>query len=209
MIVFIRGEVAASGQAYVNVNVSGIGYRVFVPESVASDVTAGESILLYTHHHIREDAQVLYGFLDERDRDWFELLLSVSGIGPKGALALVSASTYEDFLTAIAMEDAAYLCTMPGVGKKTAGRLLVELKDKVPQQWLSPLTKPAAKASSVQSRRPRQPSLQADLIEALISLGYNERQASETVTQVIADDAEMPLEQALTLCLQQMDRIRK
>lgn len=205
MITFLRGILAEVGDGFMDVDVNGVGYRVRVPVSASVRVHLEATVTLYTYHHIREDAQELYGFLDKQDRDWFELLLSVSGIGPKGALQIVGSADYGRFLGAIVSEDTNYLSGLPGVGKKTAQRMVLDLKDKV-----KPLigTLPEA-VSAPTGTDAAVKTLQGDLIDALNALGYNDRQALEAVSRVLTNNPEAAsytLETALTKCLQSMAR---
>lgn len=126
MIAMIRGEIAARGSDHVVVDVSGVGYKVFVPRHPASDV-----VTLHTHQVVREDAQHLYGFETREELALFEMLIGVSGVGPRSALALLSVSRPAQLAAAIASGDVAALSKAPGVGKKTAERLIVDLRSKM------------------------------------------------------------------------------
>jgi Holliday junction DNA helicase RuvA len=126
MIAFIRGEVIARGTDHVVVDVRGVGYKVFVPRHASSD-----SVELHTHQVVREDGQFLYGFETREELALFELLISVSGVGPKAGLAILSVARPSEVAAAIASGDAAALARAPGVGKKTAERLIVDLKSKI------------------------------------------------------------------------------
>jgi len=203
VITFLRGIVAKTGDGYVDLDVNGVGYRVRVPADVAMVLQPESAVTLYTYHHIREDAQELYGFLDADHREWFELLLGVSGIGPKGAMQVVSAADYGRFLGAISGDDTTYLSGLPGIGKKTAQRMVIDLKDKV-----RPLAGGALATVGADSGNTGETgTLQRDLVEALQSLGYNERQAMDVVLRVLAtleEGQHTTLEAALTKCLQSM-----
>lgn len=198
MIVFLRGEVFSSGLGYLDLDVQGVGYRVYVTEQLASEARVGETRFIYTYQHVREDAVQLFGFTSEGDRALFELLLSVSGIGPKVALQVLGATTAEAFAEAVAAEDVAALCELPGVGKKTAQRMLVELKDKVDDVWLVGSTTPRAARPAATLATP----LERDAVEALVALGYHEKQAVEAVQQVLADGAHSSVEETLRQSLQ-------
>jgi len=126
VIAFVRGEVIARGNDHVIVDVRGVGYKVFVPRH-----PAGNTIELHTHHAVREDAQLLFGFETREELALFEMLITVSGVGPRAALSLLSVSSPAQLASAIASGDAAALSRAPGVGKKTAERLIVDLKGKV------------------------------------------------------------------------------
>lgn len=126
MIATVRGKVIARAADHVIVEASGVGYQIFVPRH-----PAGDEVLLHTHHVVREDAQLLFGFESREELALFELLISVSGVGPKAALAILSVSRPADVATAISAGDAASLAKAPGVGKKTAERLIVDLRSKM------------------------------------------------------------------------------
>jgi Holliday junction DNA helicase RuvA len=126
VIAYVSGEIIARGADHVVVDVRGVGYKVFVPRHPSGDTTA-----LHTHHVVREDAQQLYGFESREELALFELLISVSGVGPRAALALLSVSSPAAIASAIAAGDAVALARAPGVGKKTAERLIVDLKGKI------------------------------------------------------------------------------
>lgn len=201
MIVFVEGNVFALMETAVDVNVHGVGYRVFITESLASQLKTGERVFLFTYQHLREDAAELYGFLTEGERVWFELLLDVSGIGPKGALQIVSASEFDEFLGAIGTEDVNALCRLPGVGKKTAQRMILELKDKV-----KPYAPVDMKAKAgLPSQRPisREHTLVMDIVEGLQALGYNEKQAEQAAAATLTGDhEELSVEGAIRRSLQ-------
>ena len=126
MIAFIRGEVIARATDHVVVDVRGVGYKVFVPRHATTD-----SVELHTHQVVREDGQFLYGFETREELALFELLISVSGVGPRAALAILSVARPSEVAAAIASGDAAALARAPGVGKKTAERLIVDLRSKI------------------------------------------------------------------------------
>ena len=126
MIALVRGEVIARGLDHVVVDVRGVGYKVFVPRQPAAD-----AVVLHTHHVVRDDAQQLYGFETREELALFEMLITVSGVGPKAALSLLAMSRPAALASAIAAGDAAALARAPGVGKKTAERVIVDLKGKV------------------------------------------------------------------------------
>jgi len=151
----------------------GVGYEIDVPMSTFYNLPrTGEAVELLTHLVVREDAHLLYGFLTAGERTAFRQLLKVSGVGPKVALAVLSGLSVDDLAAAIASEAAARLTRVPGIGKKTAERLVLELRDKLPSAL------PAAKASD-----PHGP----DVLNALLSLGYNAREASVAIRDLPPD----------------------
>jgi holliday junction DNA helicase RuvA len=134
MIASLRGRVIARGADHVVVETSGVGYKVFVPRH-----PSGDEVLLHTHQVVREDGQFLFGFDTGEELALFELLISVSGVGPKAAIAILSVARPVDVAAAIAAGDAAALAKAPGVGKKTAERLIVDLRSKVGRLSIGPL----------------------------------------------------------------------
>ncbi|WP_286883942.1 Holliday junction branch migration protein RuvA, partial [Aneurinibacillus sp. UBA3580] len=131
MIDFIEGQVAYVETDCVVVMSHGVGYRIFSGNPFQYREGEHETVRIYTHHYVREDAVHLYGFSTRNERDLFRKLLDVSGIGPKGALAMISAGTPEQIIAAVTQENIEFLTRFPGVGKKTAQRIILDLKDKL------------------------------------------------------------------------------
>jgi Holliday junction DNA helicase RuvA len=160
------------------VDVNGVGYEVEVPMSTFYNLPAtGERVTLHTHFVVREDAQLLYGFATERERTTFRQLLKVNGIGAKSALGILSGLSVEDLAQAITLQEASLLTRIPGIGKKTAERLLLELKDKL--GFEASLSAGASGGAA--------PNGGHDTLNALLALGYNEREALAAVKQLPAD----------------------
>lgn len=154
------------------VDVNGVGYEVDVPMSSFFNLPAGgERVTLLTHFVVREDAQVLFGFLTADERNTFRQLIRISGVGPRMALALLSGLSVADLAQAVTAQDASRLVKVPGIGKKTAERLLLELKGKLGADIGMPGAAPASDA-------------QADILQALVALGYSEREAQAAVKQL-------------------------
>lgn len=170
MIASITGKLRRKTADYLIVDVSGVGYQVYVPLSTFCNIPElGEEVSLHIHTHLREDSLSLFGFFTDSEKDMFLLLLSVSGIGPKLALAILSSLSVEDICFALQASDNSKLCAIPGIGKKTAARMVLELKDKIV------LMMPASGTSSAP------PDDHGDVISALINLGYKRPQAEEAV----------------------------
>lgn len=169
MISRIRGRVLAREEGALVVEVGSLGLEVHVPTPVAAASGVGEEITLYTHLHVRENELALYGFPSGEERHLFRLLLRVSGVGPRAALALLSAMSVPALQRAIADEEAALLSRVPGIGRKTAQKIVLELKDKV----AVPAAVPEAVAALSQ--------VDADVIEALVGLGYSVVEAQRAV----------------------------
>lgn len=166
MIAFLRGVVDSIHSQSLYIDVLGIGYEVWCPASLLSNVAVGTETKIYTYHHVREDDIRLFGFIDVRDLEIFKLLLSVSGIGPKAGLAILSAYTTDDIVAAVERGDDRLFASVPGIGKKGAAKIVIELKGKVLGLGNS-ISVSGETTSQVTSN---------DLIDALISLGYSERE---------------------------------
>ena len=176
MIGRITGVLAEKQPPHVLVDVGGIGYEIDVPMSTFYNLPAsGERVTLYTHLTIREDAHLLYGFGTEAERQAFRQLLKVSGIGAKTALSVLSGMSVADLANAIAAQETGRITKVPGIGKKTAERLLLELRDKFSAAVATIATTGAA------------PSSEADILNALNALGYNDKEALWAVKQLPAD----------------------
>ncbi len=176
MIGRLKGQLLEKTPPHVIVDCHGVGYEVEVPMSTFYNLPAlGESVTLLTHFVVREDAQLLYGFGTDRERATFRQLLKVNGVGAKSALSILSGLSVDDLIQAIALQEAAMLVRVPGVGKKTAERLLLELKDKFSVDGLT----------NAGSSMPK--SATGDVLNALLALGYNEREALAAVKQLASD----------------------
>ncbi len=174
MISRLRGTLADKTPPHVIVDCAGVGYEVGVPMSTFYNLpNLGETVTLLTVHVVREDAQLLYGFATESERHAFKELTKVSGIGPRTALSVLSGMSVADLAQAITMQDAARVTTVPGIGKKTAERLLLELKGKLGADL------GALGATSV-------PDGQGDIIRALSALGYSDKEALIAIKSVPA-----------------------
>ena len=175
MIGSIKGKIILKTEKFLVVEVSGVGYKISVSPDTLSRVDAlrlrsGKNdtpILFWIHTHVREDALDLYGFLEYPELEFFEMLISVSGIGPKGALAILGVTSIETLRKAIGTGDTSYLTKISGIGKKTAEKIIIELRDKMGEE---------KESSSLQG--------ELDAMEALKSLGYSQNQAREALKKV-------------------------
>lgn len=164
MIGSLRGKLVSKRPDNIIIEVSGIGYQVNVPLGILSDLPEeGRDVFLHIYTHVREDALQLYGFSDEEEKKVFLTLIGITGIGPKMALNILSGISHNDFLHAIEAEDTALLCRIPGLGKKTANRLILELREKLPQ-----------------ARGGRDRTFD-DTLSALVNLGYKRAFAQEAL----------------------------
>jgi Holliday junction DNA helicase RuvA len=176
MISRLNGILLEKSPPLVLLDVNGVGYEIEVPMSTFYNLPEiGERVILLTHFIVREDAQLLYGFGSERERTTFKLLLKVNGIGAKSALAILSGLSVDDLAHAITLQEPALLVRIPGVGKKTAERLLLELKGKLGVEDAGSSPGKAAKTSA------------NDVLNALLSLGYNEREALAAIKHLPDD----------------------
>jgi holliday junction DNA helicase RuvA len=184
------------------VEVSGIGYRVTITAATALDLgEVGSEVFLHTHHHRREDSETLYGFLTADERVVFEALLSAHGVGPSLALAILGVHPPASLLRVLADDDLASLCLVPGVGKKTAARLLVELKSRldIPGLDAAAVAGGSGAAGSGIARGPASPL--TDVRDALTNLGYGPDEVAEAVRE-LPDDADSS--ELLRLALQKL-----
>ena len=179
MIGSLRGRLIDRGADEVLVEVAGVGYRVTVtPATVVAIGDLGDEVFFYVHHHVREDAQTLYGFPTRDERGCFEALIGAHGVGPALALAILSVHSPDSLRRTLADDDLDSLCLVPGVGKKTAVRLLVELKSRlaVPDIDLA--------AIGVSPSSAAEPSVRADVREALAGLGYGPEEIRDALADV-------------------------
>ena len=165
MIGRITGMLAEKSPPHLLVDVNGVGYEIDVPMSSFYNLPAlGERVTLLTHFVVREDAQVLFGFLTHDERATFRLLVKISGVGPRTALSILSGLSVNELAQAVSLQEAGRLVKVPGIGKKTAERLLLELKGKLGDA----IAAPASVASHAQG----------DILQALLALGYSDREAA-------------------------------
>ena len=201
MIAFLRGRVLEKHPNRLTVDVNGVGYDVHVPLSTYYRVAEPPGdVALRVYTHVREDALQLYGFLTDLERQLFERLIGVSGIGPKMGVAMLSGMEARDLLTCLQRADVARLTGIPGIGKKTAERIVLELKDRVAQLGIEPAE--AAAPSSPGDR------LRDDLLSALQNLGYHRPLAEKAADAALADGGEPTFEVALKAALRELLRSR-
>lgn len=188
MIGRLRGRIVEKQPPRLVIDVAGVGYELEAPLStfftLGQQATAGEDITLLTQMVVREDAILLYGFATREERSLFRELVKVSGVGAKLALTVLSGMSVADFVQTIEAEDAARLTGLPGVGKKTAARLLVEMRDKLSGSDIAPALSP----SSARANVPASDSARADARQALMSLGYKLPEAERLMKNIDSDD---------------------
>ncbi len=200
MYAYFIGEVTGIEEDYVILETNHIGYRIFMPASSISQLNiTGEEIKIYTYTCVREDAFILYGFLAKDELALFKLLITVSGIGPKGALSILSVMDIDTLRISILSQDAKILSKAPGIGIKTAGRIILELKDKInPQDILNSVDDSVNKGDES-----RILTIRNEASEALVSLGYNNSDTYRVIRQItITEDTS--LEQVIKEALKKM-----
>ncbi|MBV1898767.1 MAG: Holliday junction branch migration protein RuvA [Cycloclasticus sp.] len=183
MIGFLRGTVDEKQAPHVVIDVNGVGYDVETPMSSFFNLPAlGETVSLRTHLVVREDAHVLYGFLTEQERALFRSLIKVNGVGPKVALGILSGVSVSDFCLWVSDSNVAALVRLPGIGKKTAERLVIDMRDRLPEETVTTTSPPLGvltqKTSAVE-----------EAISALVALGYKPQDAEKRARAVASDDA--------------------
>jgi len=189
MIAGLRGKLEAVGTDWVIINVGGVSFQVYAPTSTLSTLgNIGEEVKLHTHLHLREDNAALYGFASADELGLFQILIGVSGLGPKLALAMLSGMSVEKLTMAIVTGSADLLTMIPGIGKKMAHRLILELKEKIGAGFI---TTPAAQLAQENT----------DVMAALTSLGYSVSEASRAVA-TLPPSEDLSLEEKVKLALQ-------
>lgn len=171
MISFLEGAVVFKGEKFAVVAAGGIGYKVFAgADTIQKMPLKGSTVKLWTHDHVREDAHELYGFLQYAELELFEMLIGISGIGPKGALGILGIAPVDTLKKAIAAGDTSYLTRVSGIGKKIAEKVVLELKDKMAGRGI------AVDAPELKT--------EADALDALVALGYSHREARDALAEV-------------------------
>jgi Holliday junction DNA helicase RuvA len=191
MIASLRGRLAAKQAPHIVLECNGVGYEVETPMSTFLDLPeVGADLFLHTHLLVREDAQILYGFATEEERALFRTLLKVNRVGAKLALGVLSAMTASDFRRCVEYEDAATLSKVPGIGKKTAERLIMEMRDKVEQ-----LGSPSLRGQKIEVES----SPRSEAVDALVALGYKANEVNKLISKLDIDglSAEDIIRQAL------------
>jgi Holliday junction DNA helicase RuvA len=189
MISTLQGTVSDKGENFFVVEAGGLGFKVHVPAPlVARWGILGRRVQLFTHLHLRENEVSLYGFETKNDLGFFQALLGVSGIGPKVALGALSAGNVDALRSAIAAGDSDYLTQLPGIGKKTAQRIILDLRGKLEEEELVP--------------PPALSPVDTDVINALVSMGYNDTEARAALA--LLPEEEMPVEERLLAALRQL-----
>ena len=193
MITFLKGKLVDKRPTHISVDVEGVGYEINIPLSTFDTLPdIDEPVKLLTHLYVREDTHRLYGFMTEQERELFRMLLSISGIGPRMGLAILSGGPVERFKAAVAGGDAGLLTAIPGIGRKTAERIILELKEK-----LGGLDEPVAGAPETEKAKGY-----GDAVLALVSLGYKQKASREAVKKALASgEKELSVEELIRQAL--------
>lgn len=203
---YIKGILTYREIDYVVVETGGIGYRIFCGNPSSIQIDDRRETILYTHHHVREDVQQLYGFASREERRMFRLLLEVSGIGPKGANAITASATPQQIALAIAQEDVKYLTRFPGIGQKTAKRLILDLKDKLKKEGIS-------RSNDLFDWNTNVPNLETgdgqgllEALEALLVLGFQEGEVLPILKQLAQENPDQKADELIKQALKNLQR---
>ncbi len=191
MIAWLKGELLEKQAPGLVLNVNGVGYELEAPMSTFYELPeVGATATVFVHMVVREDAQLLFGFTSKQQREMFRSLIRVNGVGPKVALAVLSTLSAQELMQCMANEDVAQLCRVPGIGKKTAQRLVVEMKDRLEKEFGDVALQTSAGETSGNNTR--------DAIDALVALGYKNAEASRVVKALdVNSSSEELIRQAL------------
>lgn len=198
MISYVRGELVAMEKDKIIVDVNGVGYGIFMPEaSMGLLPQVGNEVKIHTYLNVREDAMQLFGFLTRDDLEVFKLLIGVSGIGPKGGLSILSKLTADDLRFAVLSGDAKAISAAPGIGKKTAEKVIIELKDKLDLDDMLHKSEDTGAVSATTDTGAS--AVQSEAVQALVALGYGSTESLKAVKKVNLENAtvEEVLKQAL------------
>jgi len=205
MIAHLSGRLIDRHATSVVLDVGGVGYEVTIPVTTFYDLEeAGQTVSLRIYTHVREDTLQLFGFKTLRERELFQMLISVSGIGPKSAVAMLSGMSADEIVTAIRQNNYARLTSIPGVGRKTAERLVIELRDK-----MAALSSPALEqeiAAGADGAAQSADSLREDTLAALLQLGFPKPAAEKAITNATQEGGDLSVETLLRRSLRQLSK---
>ncbi|MFL6231380.1 MAG: Holliday junction branch migration protein RuvA [Pyrinomonadaceae bacterium] len=205
MIAHLSGTLLAKHATSVIVDVGGVGYEVTIPVTTFYDLEEpGAQVQLRIYTHVREEALQLYGFKTARERELFTQLISVSGIGPKSAIAMLSGMSADEIITAIRTNNLARLTSIPGLGKKTAERLVIELRDKMTKLSSPELEEQLAARASGAS--PSGDDVREDALSALVNLGYQRAAAEKAITHAMQEGGDLSVELLLRRALRTLSK---
>ncbi|MDQ3907713.1 MAG: Holliday junction branch migration protein RuvA [Acidobacteriota bacterium] len=206
MIAHLSGTLLAKHATSVVVDVGGVGYEVTIPVTTFYDLEdAGSQVSLRIYTHVREDALQLYGFRTSRERELFQLLIGVSGIGPKSAIAMLSGMSADEIIAAIRTNNVARLTSIPGIGRKTAERLGIELRDKM-AALSSPALEEQLSARAPGAAAQTEDSVREDALSALVNLGYQRAAAEKAVARAEQEGGDLSVELILRRALRTLSK---
>jgi Holliday junction DNA helicase RuvA len=206
MIAHLSGTLLAKHATSVIVDVGGVGYEVTIPVTTFYDLEEpGSPVRLRVYTHVREESLQLFGFRTERERELFMLLISVSGIGPKSAIAMLSGMSADEIVLAIRTNNYARLTSIPGVGRKTAERLVIELRDKM-AALSSPALEQDIATGAAASAQQSEDALRDDTLAALLQLGFPKPAAEKAMTNAMSEGGELSVETLLRRSLRQLSK---
>lgn len=202
MIAYLSGKLLEKQATSVIIDVGGVGYEVTIPLSTFYELgEEGADVSLRIYTHVREDTLQLFGFKSERERQLYLKLISVQGIGAKSGISMLSGMSAEEIVTAIRTDNLARLTSIPGVGRKTAERLVIELRDKLNEFTAQSALERAASGTSAQAEAPAD-AVYDDALSALVNLGYQRNAAEKALKQAIKDGTEISVQKLLRKSLQ-------
>lgn len=193
MIGFLTGKIISAKPTQILLDVNGVGYKVSISINTFEKISGKENISLYIYTSVKEDSISLFGFHSEAEKEMFELLISISGVGPKSALGLLSGISTDDLKRAIITNNTERIVAVPGIGRKTAERLILELKNKVRDIKEEGVT-------------PAKPSAQKEAISALTTLGYNIASSEKAVNKILSELPDCSLEELIKNSLKELNR---
>ena len=206
MIAHLSGTLLSKQATSVIVDVGGVGYEVTIPLSTFYDLEdSGSPVQLRIYTHVREDTLQLFGFKTIRERELFQKIISVSGIGPKLGITLLSGMSAEELIACIRSNDLARLTLIPGIGRKTAERLVIELREKITAIASTPPEEELSDRTAL-SAKPTQDSVRSDALSALLNLGYQRSSAEKAVDNALAEGGELTVESILRRVLRKLAR---
>ena len=193
MIGFLKGKIISYKPTHIILDVNGVGYDIKISINTFEKINEKEIVSLHIYTNVKEDSITLYGFYSEAEKEMFELLISISGVGPKSALSLLSGISTDDLKQAIITNNIERMVAVPGIGRKTAERLILELKNKVRDIKEEGIT-------------PKKPSAQKEAISALTTLGYNLASSEKVVNKIISELPDCSLEELIKRSLKELNR---
>ena len=208
MIAHLSGTLLSKQATSVILDVGGVGYEITIPVSTFYDLDEeGSTVKLRIYTHVREDALQLYGFKTARERELFMRLISVSGIGPKLGITLLSGMSADEMIASIRTNNLARLTLIPGVGRKTAERLVMELRDKVASLSSAELEEELGATAAAGASAPTEDSMRSDVLSALLNLGYQRGSAEKAVTAALDEGGDISVESILRRSLRKLAKV--